>query len=132
MDKSFEKFRGGPTTAPQNRIHISISRHSRFVLNNNLYRLLGRPSAVYLFYSREKDTIALESASARVAESFPLLENPNSGWRINAAPFCRHFGIEIDTTLRFIDPQIDGSTLQLKLSDTVSVATVKRRKKNRK
>ncbi len=49
--------------------------------------------------------------------------------RINAAPFCRHFNIEIDSTRKFITPDLAGNTLYLSLAKTISVATRKRKKK---
>ena len=51
------------------------------------------------------------------------------GWRISAAPFCRHFGIQIDQTLKFVNPEVVGTELRLNLSETVSVARQPRRKK---
>jgi hypothetical protein len=48
---------------------------------------------------------------------------------INSAPFCRHFNIEVDSTRKFINPDLAGDTLYLSLAKTISVATRKRRKK---
>jgi hypothetical protein len=48
-------------------------------------------------------------------------------WRINAAPFCRHFGIKIDTTLKFVAPEIVGDALHLKLGETTIVGGRRRR-----
>ncbi len=50
-------------------------------------------------------------------------------WRINAAPFCHHFNITPDATLKFVDPAIDGQSMMLKLRETISVARPKRRRK---
>lgn len=128
MDKEFERFRGGPNEALSKRLHVTISPANLILLNRNIYNQLGRPEAVHLGYSRERDTIAVEPASLRLNDSFPVIANPFN-WRINAAPFCRHFGIRIDTTLKFVRPEIIGNTLHLNLSDTVSVGGRKRRKK---
>ena len=120
MDRDFEKFHGGPTEAASKRMHVTISPAH---LN-----LLGRPAAVYLHYSRTRDVIALEPSSPRLPESFPVIANPMN-WRINAAPFCRHFGIQIDTQLKFIRPEIIAGALHLNLRETVSVGGRLRRKK---
>src|SRR5689334_11788676 len=119
MDRDFERFRGGPNEALAKRLHVTISPQKLILINRKLYIEIGRPEAVHLGYSRERDTIAIEPASPRLSDAFPLVANPRN-WRINAAPFCRHFGIEIDTTLKFIRPEIIGNTLLLKLSETVS------------
>lgn len=52
------------------------------------------------------------------------------GWRINASPFCKHFGIRPDATLRFIKPDINGGRLILKLGDVVITRQHRRKKKN--
>jgi len=72
--------------------------------------------------------IAIEPASPRLPDSFPVIA-AGCGWRINAAPFCRHFGIRIDTRLKFVRPEVNGNTLLLNLNDTVSVGGWRRRQK---
>jgi len=42
---------------------------------------------------------------------------------------CFSNGIQIDTQLKFIQPEIEGNTLYLKLGGTISVGGRKRRKK---
>ncbi len=128
MDRDFEKFRGGPNEAASKRLHVTISPAKLILLNRNIYYQLGKPAAVYLNFSRTRDIIAIEPASPRLPESFPVIANP-CNWRINAAPFCRHFGIDIDTTLKFVRLEIVGNALYLKLAETVSVGGRKRKKK---
>lgn len=128
MDREFEKFRGGPNEAASKRVHVTISPAKLILLNRNIYHQLGRPAAVYLHYSRTRDVIAIEPSSPRLPESFPVIAN-HCNWRINAAPFCRHFGIDIDTQLKFVQPEIVNGILHLKLTETISVGGRKRRKK---
>jgi len=128
MDRDFERFKGGPNEAASKRIHVTISPQKLILLNRNIYNLLGRPAAVYLSYSRTRDVIAIEPTSPRLPESFPVIQNIMN-WRINAAPFCRHFGIQIDTQLKFVAPEIIHGILHLKLNETISVGGRKRRRK---
>jgi hypothetical protein len=128
MDRDFERFRGGANEAMSKRVHVTISPARLILLNRNMYETLGKPAAVYLNFSRVRDTIAIEPASPRLTETFPVIPTGH-GWRINAAPFCRHFGIDIDTTLKFVRPEIVAGALYLKLSETVSVGGRKRKKK---
>jgi hypothetical protein len=128
MDGVFEIFRGGPNEAISKRLYVTISPANLILLNRNIYIQMGRPEAVHLGFDRARDIIAIEPANPRFNDTFPLVANP-SNWRINAAPFCRHFGIRIDTTLKFICPELVGNTLHLKLREVVSVARTKRRKK---
>lgn len=128
MDRDFETFLGGPNEAIAKRVHVTISPALLILLNRNVYTLMGRPEAVRLAFSRVRDTIAIEPASPRLNETFPVLTH-GASWRINSAPFCRHFNIKIDTTLKFIRPNLEGRTLYLKLSETISVGRGKRKKK---
>lgn len=128
MDRDFEKFRGGPNEAASLRVHVTISPAHLILLNRNIYNTLGKPAAVHLHYSRTRDIIALEPASSRLPETFPVLPTGH-GWRVNAAPFCRHFGIRIDTTLKFTRAEIVEGVLHLKLAETISVGGRKRKKK---
>ena len=128
MDREFEKFRGGPNEAAGLRVHVTISPANLILLNRNIYDQLGRPSAVYLHYSRTQDVIALEPTSPRLPAAFPVIANP-CNWRVNAAPFCRHFGIKIDAQLKFLKPEIVNGSLHLKLSETISVGGRRKKRK---
>lgn len=129
MDRDFEKFLAGPTQSLADRLHVSLNRNNVMHFNNNLYKLMGKPEAICLYYSRERDAIGMHPVSPRFREGFPVKPNINTGWRINIAPFCRHFGIRIDTTLKFIDPQVEGVKVLLKLSETICHKNVRRRKR---
>lgn len=128
LDRDFERFHGGPNEPASKRLHVTISPAKLILLNRNVYHLIGKPAAVYLNYSRARDIIAIEPASPRVPDSFPVIQNPYN-WRINAAPFCRNFNIDIDTQLKFIRPELEGNALMLKLGETVSVGGRKKREK---
>ena len=132
-DRDLEKFLGGPNKPAQFRMRVTL-RAATGVLsfNRNTYNQLGKPAAVYLFFSRVRDLIAVEPVqSLNMPAAFPVLEKGTSGYRINAAPFIRHFGIRLDTTVRFINPDINNGRLELKLSETISVAKARRPRKGR-
>ena len=132
MDKSYEVFLGGPTKAAPDKVHVTINSQNVIAMNGNCYRLMGKPAAVRLAFSRELQTIAMAPCSPRLNEAFPVLTKSVSGWRVNAAPFCRHFNIDIDTSIRFIDPEIGlTGALQLDLRKVVSVAQVRRKRKKK-
>jgi len=128
MERDFERFQGGANEAISKRLHVTISPAKLILLNRNLFNALGKPGAVFLCFSRVRDTIAIEPASARRPEAFPVVTTGVS-WRINSAPFCRHFNIEVDTTLKFIKPEIVDGALYLKMNETISVGGRKRRKR---
>ena len=127
MDRKFEKYRGGPTVAASERLHVTLARYGRLFFNRTVYERLGKPAAIYIYFSRTDDQIAIEPSSPNLPESMPVLAARN-GWRVNAAPFCRHFGIKLDTTEKFIRPEINEGHLILKLAETSSVSKRPRRK----
>ena len=131
MERDFEKFLAGPTPPATKRLHVTLNRNSVLSLNNNVYQKLGKPEAVCLYYSRTRDTIGILPVSPRMSEAFPVKPHLKTGWRISIAPFCRHFGIRVDSTLRFVDPEIQGVKLLLKLSHTVCAALVPGKRKKR-
>ena len=128
MDKDFEKFQGRPTEALRNRVYVTLSPKRNIVLNRRAYELLGRPQAVRLYFSRDRSAIGLEPVSPRFNDAFPLMPNGSAGYRISAAPFCRHYNIAPDETLKFIAPEVDGHSMMLKLGETISVARPRRRR----
>ncbi|MCA1590677.1 MAG: hypothetical protein LC734_09900 [Acidobacteria bacterium] len=75
MEREFEKFRGGPTQPTHERIHVTMVKGNKICLNKHSYKLFGKPEAVYLYFSRKSDIIALEAASPRLPESFPVRAN---------------------------------------------------------
>jgi hypothetical protein len=128
IDRTFEKFLGGQNVAPKDRIHVTLNPKGRILLNRKVYGLLNQPEAVFLYYSRKDDTIAIEPTSLRLAAAFPV--RPRSTYyQIHASPFCRHNGIRITTTEKFIDPQIEEGIMLLKLGETITVSGCRKRKR---
>ena len=128
----FEKFMGGPTQPTHNRIHVTINKEFVIGLSQNCYKLLGKPPAVYLHYNREEHIIGIEAVhSFRMPAAFPVKEKNSVGWRINSAPFCKHYNLRIDTTEKFVRPQLssDGKMLLLKLTETVTMRQFRRKNK---
>ena len=120
LERDFEKFAAGPLESEDKRLHVTMRRKGVIYLNGNVHRLLGKPEAVSLFFSRERETIAICPADVRRRESFPLVKQAN-GWRIRSSPFFRHYEIKVSTTQRFIRPEYtaDGYLL-LELRQTIN------------
>jgi hypothetical protein len=128
LDRKYEKFLGGPTQQHQTRIHVTMDRRGAITMNAKCYRELGQPPAANLYFSRADDTIAIEPVhSNHMPTAFPFRSNSSARY-LNAAPFCRHFRIKLDSTQRFIHPEIRDGALHLKLSETV---TIKRERVNK-
>jgi len=106
-------------------VTINPQRLLRF--NSHTYQMLGKPDAVRLYFSEKRDMIGVEVSSPRLNDAFPVMPT-GTGFRVNAAPFLRHFNICVDRTLKFVNPEISGRELFLNLGEVISVAIKKRKK----
>lgn len=130
LERDFEKFEGGPVVSTRDRVHVTLSALGVIYLNQTAYEHFGKPAAVALYYSRERDTIAIEPANPRFEKSFPVKQCQN-GWRILAGPFLGHFNIRTTNTIRFAGAEVDESgIMMLDLRTTVNV-TARRYSQNR-
>jgi hypothetical protein len=121
LERDFEEYEGGPTIGPRVRIHVTLRQKGQIYFNTNTHRMLGRPEAVKLYYSRERDTIAIAPANPRQPKNFPVRPDVN-GYKIYAAPFLRHYRIPCDNSQRFINADIDADgCLILELAKTVNI-----------
>ncbi|MBK9530052.1 MAG: hypothetical protein IPO41_17480 [Acidobacteria bacterium] len=127
----WEEYDLGPTQARTERIHATINRKNTILINGNLHTRLGNPEAVKLLFDRVNSVIGIVAVPATMANSFPVTVPAAGRHRlIRATPFCRHFGISIDCTTYFRDPEIDEKgILRLNLKNT---AMVRRRPLSRK
>jgi len=131
LTREFERFIGSPTEAYYDRVHITLAPKGMFLLNRKAYQMMGKPPAVYLNYSRAKDTIVLEpTQAARSNNAFPVKGCGRSGYRVSGNPFCKHFRIKPDAVIKFVNPHIDpAGRAFLKLTEAVIVARGPRKKK---
>ena len=127
MAEYWETFRAGPTRSIRDRVHVTISDKGVILLNRNAHKMLGSPEAAVLLFNKADGKIGINPAHAQLAEAFPVREK-HGYWIINAAPFCRYFGINVVRTEAFVRPEVDPQgILRLDLATTVSVAGRKRK-----
>ena len=129
LDRKWEKFRGGPQAGPmamRNQVRVTINQKGLIYMNTRMFTEMGRPKAVALYYSREDDAIAVQSAYERFDEHF-LVVKRQTGWAIHASTFCRHYNIRVPNTERFLRPDLDSEgTLILTLRETVTVGGIEK------
>lgn len=119
----WEEYDMGPTKARAERIHATINRKNTILINGNLHTRLGNPEAVKLLFDRVNSVIGIVAVPATLANSFPVTVPAAGRHRlIRATPFCRHFGISIDSTTYFREPEIDDQgILRLDLKNTAMI-----------
>ncbi len=105
LDNRWERHYGGPDRSVTTRLHATIGPKRRILLNANLYRLIGSPAEVLLYFNRQVSKIAIESANPGTTGAFPVTKRRGS-YEIPAASFCRDNHFTVRTTQKFVNPQI--------------------------
>lgn len=128
LDNRWERHYGGPSRPLTTRLHATIGPKRRILLNANLYRLIGSPAEVLLYFNSKVAKIAIESANPGTTGAFPVTKRRGS-YEIPAASFCRDNHIKVHTTQKFVNPHISHENrLFLDLKRTIPVS--RRRKKS--
>ena len=92
LGRSWEKFNGGPANKSSEAVRVTINKRGMIYMNRRAFEAFGRPKAVALYYSREEDSIALESAYERFKENFPVVKKQMGlrGARLDVLPALQH------------------------------------------
>lgn len=107
LDVNWERHYGGPERQPRERLHATIGPKRRILLNANLYRLLGSPTEVLLYFNSKVSKIAIEAVKPGTTGAFPVIPRRGS-YEIPAAAFCRTNDITIRATHKFQNPKPTG------------------------
>ena len=133
MISHWEEFKAGPTLPLTERIHVTLNRKNVILLNGNIHAKLGHPTAVVLLFDKVNSIIGVNPAPETLTNAFPVKIKDRGRHRlIRATPFCQHYGIKMDTTTVFLNPEIDDDgILHLDLKATTSLRRrgLKRREK---
>lgn len=125
----WEKFKGGPTKPENQDFAITINRKLVLTFNKYAVKMLGNPEAVLLLFEKQESMIGVVPSNMKDKDAFPL--KPKGGglnFVVHTAPFCRHFGIMIDKTERFVGPDLDDQgILRLDLKNTHDVSNRRKR-----
>ena len=123
-DLNWENFDDGPVRSTKERIHITLNGEGKIFFNKKAWEALGSPDGVALMYDRRQKLIGVRASLLNRRETYLLRRKQRkfSGWVINAANFCRRFGINPSETLAFSDAKVDNdSVLLLDLNEVHSV-----------
>ena len=130
LERDFIRYEEGPPPRAKDMPHVSIDTKGYIYINRRAHELLARPKAVELYYSPERETIAIAQCGHRMPRSFPVFPHLSGGFYIHAGAFCGHFRIHPKRTQRFIRPDIDNSGyLILDLRQTVNVTSKERKRR---
>ena len=123
----WERFTAGPATPKNERLYVSINSSGLMLINRKMYEEFGAPDAAVLLFDRKNSVIGLCPAHRELKDAFPIKQK-DGYWFIQAAVFCKHYGIRVEKTEQFVSPIVDGEgILRLDLTNSVSAAQRKRR-----
>jgi len=117
---NWRSFEGGPTPCTRQTLSITINKQGVFTFNAFALHQLGEPEAVELFFDEDERVIGVVRSSMANRKAFPVKTNGrDSHGMVQARPFLRHFGVEVDHTERFSEPEFDADGyLRLDLNRT--------------
>ncbi|CAN5393374.1 hypothetical protein BH10ACI3_BH10ACI3_17490 [soil metagenome] len=123
MVRNWVIFEGRPNRRDRDRARVTLNRKGIFLLNKAAFEELKRPEAVRLMFNPANQTIGLAATRLDRENAFPVKTKDKYSNRIVlAGPFCKHFGITVETTVLFngITTDRDG-VLILELSETTVI-----------
>ncbi len=121
MARNWQRFEE-PVPHEKNEIYVSINYMGELAMNRHTFESMGRPSAAYLLYEKETDSIGIERTEPLMPNAFKIKPRSDCGGvYISAKPFCKKHEIKYDGTVRFLDTKIEGDTLVLNLLKTTPV-----------
>jgi len=135
---AWETFYGGEyqrNGSDKTTLSVSITPAHIIRFNIATHTALGDAEAVMLKYDHLESLIGLAPVPLGTKGSFRIKKTAANGRdrRVNAASFCRTYGIKIDRTERFDDPVVDDEgILRLDLKLTHDVSNPKKRPKRAK
>jgi hypothetical protein len=122
MEKyNWKEFGGTAARRVPDAIRSSINPGGEITFDIDTFEKLGEPEAMFLLYDEAKRTIGLRPAHPDAQNAVLVrIRHERSNRVVRSMPFLRENGIEIDRTLRFTFPYIDGKVLVLNLRTAVT------------
>jgi hypothetical protein len=89
-------------------VYVSLNRHGKIAMNRVAYRRAGEPAAFHILFDKVNSRIALKPIAASMKHAYPATKKGRHGGRvIHAFRLLKEFGIKIDETIEFKDPEVD-------------------------
>ncbi len=100
-------------------MHVTLNHRCVILMNDNVYRMMGKPRAAVMLFNRRDSVIGLSPAHPEIEDAFPI-RHKLGNWVIFASSFCQHYGIKVEKTQAFVNPDLDkNGVLRLDLTRMV-------------
>lgn len=104
----------------------SLSPRGVFTLNQPTFEEMGQPDAVELLFDDGQRLIGLSPVAKDAPYAYMVRkQKTNKSYLIGARPFCHHFRLNIEQTIRFNDIKVIDGVLVLDMNNTVPVEAKK-------
>ena len=122
MIKQWEEFSVGPGGLAD-ELHVTLSRKGEILIGAKAFVKLGEPEAAVLLFDKVNSLIGLRPSNENAENAHPLKAKAKARYRVvRAYRFCRKYGIKVDKTVAFNEPEIDEEgVLVLNVKATRSV-----------
>lgn len=101
---------------------VSLSPRGVLTLNQPTFDELGEPEVVELLFDRDAQLIGLKPSTPEIKFAAKVRkQGGNKSYLVNARPFCYHYKIGPEQTLRFKDIVVEEGILVLDLNNTVPI-----------
>lgn len=122
MIRHFVEFQGKPYGASRNEIRVTLNKSRVFVLNTHALDALRNPAYVKLYFDAPRSLIAMRRVEGGHPNAFPVRNAKGGNHKsVYAAAFCAHFKINVDQTVVFQTPKMEGDMLTLDINKTAFV-----------
>jgi len=89
-------------------VYVTLNRLGTIAMNKVAYRRMDEPAAFLIMFDRVNSRICLRPTAAAIKHAYLAGKyGKHGGRRIRAYRLLTEFGIKIDETLEFKDPEID-------------------------
>lgn len=101
-------------------MRVSLSPRGVFTLNQPTYDEMGKPEAVEFLYDRTERLIGLRPATKEIPHAYIIRkQKTNKSYLIGARPFCFHYKLNVENTVRFKEIKFTDGVLILDLKNTM-------------
>src|SRR5437763_1612727 len=129
IDHEFEKFTAGPRVPKNEQMYVSLNWGGVILIGRRVYQQMGQPEGVVLYFNHKQSIIAVSPAHRQLAEAFPVKQYRENYRIVQAAVFCKHDSINLNTIEKFTTPEIDeDGVLYLDLKSTITTGRAKPKK----
>jgi hypothetical protein len=123
MIRHFVEFQGKPYGSTRNEIRVTLNKQRVFVLNAKAFEALKNPSYVKLYFDEPRGLIAMRRVEGGHPNAFPVKSPKRARHKlVHAAAFCAHFKFDVDHTVMFQTPKMEGDLLTLDMNKTATVS----------